>query len=238
MLPSGKIAKNKLMSKAETFQMLIPQNMPGAFIPQFIGKIYVNRAQKLKEIAEVVHIKANKECAYLQVDLSLIERWFEDNAPKYKDGMPLGTSHDTGSGIRLGQSVGGKTDHMNRVTAWRMINPPMAFAQGLVVNKQGKGLEMKWFMELPLEMPCARIMMASLFNFRSRTFCSSKGRSGCSSSISKGFSKSTECTSMQKRKTLQELSKIYNIPEESLADAVKKYNAAARNETSCEFQKL
>ena len=51
----------------------------------------------------------------------------EDNAPKYKDGMPLGTSHDTGSGIRLGQSVGGKTDHMDRVTAWRMINPANGF---------------------------------------------------------------------------------------------------------------
>ena len=54
MLPSGKIAEKhkKLMSKAETFQMLIPQNMPGAFIPQFIGKIYVNRAQKIERITE------------------------------------------------------------------------------------------------------------------------------------------------------------------------------------------
>ena len=80
MLPSGKIAEKhkKLMSKAETFQMLIPQNMPGAFIPQFIGKIYVNRAQKLKEITEKLFTsKPIKGCAYLQVDLSLIERWLK-----------------------------------------------------------------------------------------------------------------------------------------------------------------
>ena len=32
-----------------------------------------------------------------------------------------------GSGIRLGQSVGGATKHMDRVTAWRFLNPPMSF---------------------------------------------------------------------------------------------------------------
>ena len=62
----------------------------------------------------------------------------KEHAPKYYDGMPLGTPNDQGSGIRLGQSVGGKTDHMDRVTAWRFLNPPLAFAQGMVVNKNGQ----------------------------------------------------------------------------------------------------
>ena len=53
-------------------------------------------------------------------------------------GCHLGTPNDQGSGIRLGQSVGGKTDHMDRVTAWRFLNPPLAFAQGIVVNKNGR----------------------------------------------------------------------------------------------------
>ena len=140
MLPSGKIAEKhkKLMTKAETFQMLIPQNMPGAFIPQFIGKIYIKRAQKIESnYREVIHIKANKGVCLSTGGFIFNREMIQENAPKYIDGMPLGTSHDTGSGIRLGQTVGGKTDYMNRVTAWRMLNPPMAFARGLVVNKNG-----------------------------------------------------------------------------------------------------
>jgi 3-oxo-5alpha-steroid 4-dehydrogenase len=111
MLPSGKIAEKhkKLMTKAETFQMLIPQNMPGAFIPQFIGKIYIKRAQKIESnYREVIHIKANKGVCLSAGGFIFNREMIQENAPKYIDGMPLGTSHDNGSGIRLGQTVGGK----------------------------------------------------------------------------------------------------------------------------------
>lgn len=59
-------------------------------------------------------------------------------APKYRPGMPLGTNGDNGSGIRLGESVGGQLSNMNRVSAWRFINPPEAWTRGIVVNKQGE----------------------------------------------------------------------------------------------------
>jgi len=41
----------------------------------------------------------------------------------------------------------------------------------------------------------------------------------------------------KKRKTVQQLAKIYNLPEKNLTEAINKYNAAARNETDCEFKK-
>jgi 3-oxo-5alpha-steroid 4-dehydrogenase len=59
-------------------------------------------------------------------------------APRYRTGMPLGTASDNGSGILLGTSVGAKTDLMSRVSAWRFINPPEAFAKGMIVNKNGE----------------------------------------------------------------------------------------------------
>ena len=52
-------------------------------------------------------------------------------------GMPLGTPGDDGSGIRLGQTAGGKVLHMNRATAWRFLNPPLAWAQGILVDEKG-----------------------------------------------------------------------------------------------------
>ena len=58
--------------------------------------------------------------------------------PKYENGFPLGTTGDDGAGIRLGQSVGGVAAHMNRATAWRFLNPPVAWGQGIVVNAQGE----------------------------------------------------------------------------------------------------
>ncbi len=58
--------------------------------------------------------------------------------PKYGGVMRNGTPGCDGSGIRLGQSVGGATRMMDRASAWRFINPPKAFAQGAIVNAKGE----------------------------------------------------------------------------------------------------
>jgi 3-oxo-5alpha-steroid 4-dehydrogenase len=60
------------------------------------------------------------------------------HAPKYKLADPLGSIGCNGSGIRLGQSVGGSVDKMNNISAWLNINPPEAFAQGIIVNGLGE----------------------------------------------------------------------------------------------------
>ena len=62
----------------------------------------------------------------------------EHYAPNYRPGMPLGTVGCNGSGIQLGQSVGGVTDYMDRVSAWRFINPPEAFTRGILVDRRGE----------------------------------------------------------------------------------------------------
>ena len=59
-------------------------------------------------------------------------------APKQSKGMPLGTIGDDGSGIQLGQSVTGKTSLMEKISAWRFINPPETFIRGVLVGKRGK----------------------------------------------------------------------------------------------------
>jgi 3-oxo-5alpha-steroid 4-dehydrogenase len=59
-------------------------------------------------------------------------------APDYLAGVPLGTIADNGSGIKLGESVGGQTGLMKNISAWRFINPPQAFIRGILVDRGGK----------------------------------------------------------------------------------------------------
>ncbi|WP_431024929.1 FAD-binding protein [Halomonas sp. H5] len=62
----------------------------------------------------------------------------ERHAPRYLRNFRIGTPGCDGSGIRLGESVGGATDHLERVSAWRFINPPLCWPKGIVVNAQGE----------------------------------------------------------------------------------------------------
>lgn len=58
-------------------------------------------------------------------------------APAFRRGTPLGTAGDDGSGIQLGQSVGGDVGAMESVSSWRFINPPASFLKGIFVDQQG-----------------------------------------------------------------------------------------------------
>ncbi|GAB2845880.1 FAD-binding protein [Pseudoduganella ginsengisoli] len=59
-------------------------------------------------------------------------------APRYLRAWRLGTTGCTGSGIALGESVGGASSHMHKVSAWRFINPPFDWARGIVVDRSGQ----------------------------------------------------------------------------------------------------
>ena len=60
------------------------------------------------------------------------------HAPAFAASMPIGTVGDDGSGIELGQSVGGALGQMDRCSAWRFINPPEAFTCGILVDARGQ----------------------------------------------------------------------------------------------------
>ncbi len=56
----------------------------------------------------------------------------------YEKCVPFGTYGDDGSGITLGESVGGVTANMDKMSAWRFYVPPEAMMQGVLVNEDGK----------------------------------------------------------------------------------------------------
>lgn len=62
----------------------------------------------------------------------------QTHAANARRGFPIGTSGCDGSGLRLGQSVGGGAKHLENVSCWRFITPPAVWPMGVAVNLQGE----------------------------------------------------------------------------------------------------
>lgn len=64
----------------------------------------------------------------------------EKLAPDYLPVAPLGTLADDGSGIKLGMTVGAKTDHLERISAWKFLYPPAAYTKTVSIDGKGERL--------------------------------------------------------------------------------------------------
>jgi 3-oxo-5alpha-steroid 4-dehydrogenase len=64
----------------------------------------------------------------------------EKNAPDYLGVAPLGTIADDGSGIKLGMTVGARTDMLDRISAWKFLYPPASFTKSVSIDGNGDRL--------------------------------------------------------------------------------------------------
>lgn len=58
-------------------------------------------------------------------------------AAPYLKTLPIGSFGDDGAGIRLGASAGGAAAHLDKISAWRFINPPYDWTKGVVIGASG-----------------------------------------------------------------------------------------------------
>lgn len=117
----------------------LPPSFPLAWLTYGIGRWYLSRAEKI----EARHRRPRWFRARRGVVLSaggfiMNPLMVQHYAPGYASGLPNGTLGDNGSGLMLGASAGGALDLMGRISAWRFINPPLAWAQGMLVNRRGE----------------------------------------------------------------------------------------------------
>ena len=58
-------------------------------------------------------------------------------AAPYLKTFPVGSHGDDGAGIRLGVSAGGVAEHLDKISAWRFVNPPFEWTKGIIIGQDG-----------------------------------------------------------------------------------------------------
>ena len=241
MLPSGSIREKykRLISRGELLQMILPPTYPGASLLRACGAYFINKASKIaKKYQEIKFLRAKKGVCISAGGFIFNREMVDHYAPKYTHGMPLGTACDDGSGIRLGQSIGAKTSLMNRVTAWRFLNPPHSFAKGIVVNSHGQRFtnEMVYGATLGDAM-CENQNGKAYLIINQTLFNAAKKEASDSLPFQRDAARMMMYFGSKKSKDLKVIAKKYNINLHGLEKSIRTYNENYRNNSPCEFGK-
>lgn len=89
---------------------------------------------------ETLHIRVNKGVVLSAGGFTYNREMMKKTAPEFLASAPLGTIADDGSGIKLGMTVNGKTDLLERVSAWKFLYPPASWTKSCSIGPSGKRL--------------------------------------------------------------------------------------------------
>ena len=140
-LPPGPEAEEcrRLMALATKWQMILPSSFPGAQITCALADPYWRRAARIKAAHSIERrIRARRGVCLSSGGFIQNRAMVHHYAARYDGSMAMGSPGDNGSGIRLGQSVGGAVDRLEHISSWRFLNPPQAFAAAIMVNARGE----------------------------------------------------------------------------------------------------
>ena len=163
-----------------------------------------------------------------------------EHVPEFLPGLPLGTAGDDGLGIRLGQSVGGQLDQMDRASAWRFLYPPNAFAEGLLINDKGERFANEFWYGAKI----GEAMVEE--NHGVATLIIDQGLKKLAHEQSKAgklqwFQRATALMNLylncKKAKDVEALAKMLEVPRDTLQKTLDEYNEGARGARSDRFGK-
>ena len=104
------------------------------------GKLHQVVAKIEQTKSQVVRIRVKKGVVLSAGGFTYNRAMMAKTAPDYMQSAPLGTIADDGSGIKLGMSVGAKTDLLDRVSAWKFLYPPASWTKACSVGPDGERL--------------------------------------------------------------------------------------------------
>ncbi|MEQ9442962.1 MAG: FAD-binding protein [Cyclobacteriaceae bacterium] len=196
-----------------------------------VGRFFSNRAQKIWN-----RKSQSREVSASSIILSAGGFMFNKEMVKtygfaYRNVMPLGTIGDDGKGIMLGQSVGGNTDCMDRMTCWRFLSPPVAFMEGVSVGRNGNRIANE-------DLYGATFSESLIHNHKGEGFAVLDATSWKTAKeqaktqtqpFQSAMLKYIFNLGYKKAGSLQELAKKAGINEQGLLDTVKAYNDGVEN---------
>ena len=106
----------------------------GRFLPPRVKKQNIELQKLEQDEGERVLIRARGGVVLSAGGFAFNQKLVDRYAPLYSGSFSIGSAGCDGSGIRLGQSVGGVARKMDSVAATRAIAPPPEFIQGIIVD--------------------------------------------------------------------------------------------------------
>jgi 3-oxo-5alpha-steroid 4-dehydrogenase len=129
----------KLVTASQRWLSFLPGTFPGAALAAAHGRSLAAKAQAIETAhADVLHVRARRGVVLSAGGFVFNRAMVGRHAPKYVAGMPLGAPGDDGAGVALGASVGAAMRGLDKISAWRFINPPTAWSRGMLVDAQGE----------------------------------------------------------------------------------------------------
>ncbi|WP_370961168.1 FAD-binding protein [Amycolatopsis sp. cg9] len=111
---------------------------PGIYVPSLRKSLH-RRVERIERAhGHELRISARRGVVLAAGGFIANRELVREHAPGYRGGLPLGTSADDGSGLRLGVEAGAATGELGRISAWRFITPPSAFLGGIIVDAAGR----------------------------------------------------------------------------------------------------
>ena len=104
------------------------------------GKIQSAIAGLERNKAKSLRIRVRKGVVLSAGGFTYNRTMMAKTAPDYLESHPLGTIADDGSGIKLGMTVGARTDLLDRISAWRFLYPPESWTNACSVGPDGERL--------------------------------------------------------------------------------------------------
>lgn len=172
----------------------------------------------------VLNIKARKGVILAAGSFNNNTAMTSENFPVIaKYGTPLGIPSNDGTGILLGESVGGVSSGMNGVIATASIYPPANLVKGIVVNKQGERFvaedsyhgRLAYHIERQTDHAAYLIVDSEIFAYPK----------ACNHRLVDGW------------ETIEETEAGLNLPSGSLARTMAEYNRDASSGTDTRFHK-
>ncbi len=120
----------KYMGLASNFILAAMGATPGLF----------KRILRIEQSARPMRIRVRKGVVLSAGGFIYNRTMVEKLAPDYLPVAPLGTIGDDGSGIKLGMTVGAKTDSLERISAWKFLYPPAAYTKTVSIDGKGERL--------------------------------------------------------------------------------------------------